>query len=71
MITLTPQQIRFITNTLSINAKDLRTEAEGLRNGGYDSWSGACIGMAENYEKLISELQSALKRKDKRIAIKY
>ena len=71
MITLTPQQIRFCINALDINAKDLRVEGEGLKEGGYSSWSGACFCMAENYEKLISELEKALKNKDKRIAIKY
>ena len=69
MITLTPQQVRFITNVLNINAKDLRKEAETLNK--YEAWQRACICMAENYERLISELESALKNKDKRIAIKY
>ena len=69
MITLTKQEVRFITNVLDINAKDLRKEAETLHD--YEAWQKACIGMAENYERLISDLNSALERKDKRIAIKY
>ena len=69
MITLTKQEIRFITNVLDINAKDLRKEAETLNE--YKAWQKACIGLAENYEKLISDLNSALECKDKRIAIKY
>lgn len=70
MVTLSKQELKFCINTLEINMKDLRAEAESLKLSGYGAWSNACLMQADNYERVIEKLAEAIEAGNKRIAIK-